>query len=404
MHFLWGILGIIGLLLIGFAFSKHRKQISWHTIGVGIAIQIAFAFIMLKWDFGKVILEKVSNGVQHIMNYTNEGVSFLFGNLVSADSPVGFMFALNVLPTIIFFSALMSLLYYLGIMQKVVGFLGGILSKVLKVSKIESLNSVANIFVGATEAPLVVKPYLEKVTQSQLFAIMTGGLASVAGSVLIGYSLMGVPLKYLLVASFMAAPAGLVMAKLLYPETEKKQEEEIKLDTKTDYANIFDAIAGGASDGLKLAVNVGAMLLAFIALIAMVNGIIGGIGGFFGLEGLSLEKILGYLFAPLALLIGVPFDEIVQAGGFIGQKLVLNEFVAYASFGPEVANLSPKTALVVSFALCGFANFSVIAILLGGLGNLAPSRRPEVAKLGLRAVMAATLANLLSATIAGMFF
>jgi CNT family concentrative nucleoside transporter len=282
-------------------------------------------------------------------------------------------------------------------------FIGGGLSKLLGTSKAESISAAANIFVGQTEAPLIIRPFVAKMTKSELFAVMTGGLASVAGSVLVGYALLGVPLEYLLAASFMAAPAGLVLAKLMIPETEEPDNEDFEMEKDQDSVNVIDAAARGASDGLKLALNVGAMLLAFIALIALINGILGGVGGVFGFESLSLEQILGYVFAPLAFAIGVPWSEAVTAGSFIGQKLVLNEFVAYSAFAPEIANLSPKTVIVVSFALCGFANLSSMAILLGGLGALAPNRRGDIAKLGLRAVAAGMLASLLSAAIAGMF-
>lgn len=288
-------------------------------------------------------------------------------------------------------------------MQFIIKVIGGGLSKLLGTSKAESISAAANIFVGQTEAPLIVRPFINKMTKSELFAVMTGGLASVAGSVLIGYSLLGVPLEYLLAASFMAAPAGLVMAKMMMPETEKSETtDDINIEKDTKSVNIVDAAARGASDGLMLALNIGAMLLAFIALVALINGIIGFAGGLFGLENLTLEMILGFIFAPIAFAVGVPWAEAVQAGGYIGQKLVLNEFVAYSAFAPEISSLSPKTVAVVSFALCGFANISSMAILLGGLGNLAPDRRNDIAKLGIRAVIAGALASLLSAAIAGM--
>ncbi|HZH60133.1 MAG TPA: nucleoside transporter C-terminal domain-containing protein, partial [Metabacillus sp.] len=305
---------------------------------------------------------------------------------------------------IIFFSSLISVLYYLGIMQWFIKIIGGGLSRLLGTSKAESMSAAANIFVGQTEAPLVIRPFLEKMTKSELFAVMTGGLASVAGSVLVGYSLLGVPLEYLLAASFMAAPAGLVLAKLMMPETEHSEtSNSLVMEKDKDAVNVIDAAARGAGDGLKLALNVGAMLIAFIALIALINGILGGLGGIFGYEALSLEAILGILFSPIAFAIGVPWSEAVTAGSFIGQKLVLNEFVAYSSFAPQIEQLTPKTVMVVSFALCGFANLSSMAILLGGLGGLAPSRRSDIARLGIRAVIAGMLASLLSAAIAGIF-
>lgn len=403
MNILWGILGIFVVLLIAMAFSSNRKSINWRTITGGLVIQLIFAFIVLKWEFGKGILLGLSSGVQKLISYANEGISFLFGPLANPNFTGGMVFALSVLTIIIFFSSLISVLYYLGIMQLVIKILGGGLSKMLGTTRAESVNAAANIFVGQTEAPLVIRPFLGKMTKSELFAVMTGGLASVSGSVLVGYSLLGVPLEYLIAASFMAAPAGLVMAKLMLPETEEVDETNFKLDKDSDSVNVIDAAARGAGDGLKLAVNVGAMLLAFIALIALINGVLGGIGGLFGFGGLTLEGILGYVFSPLAFAIGVPWNEAVEAGSFIGQKLVLNEFVAYSNFGPVIPELSEKTVLIISFALCGFANLSSMAILIGGLGSMAPSRRPIIAKLAIRAVIAGTLASLVNAAIAGMF-
>jgi concentrative nucleoside transporter, CNT family len=401
-NILWGLMGIVVVLGIALIFSNNRKAINLRTILGGMAIQFIFAFAVLKWETGKLALKKLSLGVNEVINYADSGVQFLFGGLFQAEN-IGFVFAFQVLTVVIFFSSLISVLYYLGIMQIIIKFLGGGLAKLLGTSKAESLSAAANIFVGQTEAPLVVKPYISKMTQSELFAVMVGGLASVAGAVLIGYSLLGVPLEYLLAASFMAAPAGLVLAKIMVPETEKSEtSDELKMEKDSESVNVIDAAARGASTGLQLALNIGAMLLAFIALIALVNGIIGGIGGLFNVEGLTLEMILGYVFAPLAFAIGVPWAEAVQAGGFIGQKLILNEFVAYSSFAPQIESLSPKTVAIISFGLCGFANVSSMGILLGGLGSLAPNRRGDIAKLGVRAVIAGMLASLLSAAMAGM--
>ncbi|WP_066057720.1 NupC/NupG family nucleoside CNT transporter [Robertmurraya korlensis] len=403
MNVLWGIFGIFVVLGIAFLLSNKKKAINYRTIFGGLAIQLAFAFVVLKWEAGRTALQWFTMRIQDVINYANEGLSFVFGPLAGADQ-FGFIFAFQVLTIIIFFSSLISVLYYLGIMQWFIRIIGGGLSKLLGTSKAESMSAAANIFVGQTEAPLVVRPFIEKMTQSELFAVMTGGLASVAGSVLVGYSLLGVPLEYLLAASFMAAPAGLVLAKLMMPETEESEtSHELKMEKDTESVNVIDAAARGAGDGLKLALNVGAMLIAFIALIALINGILGGLGGLFGFENLSLQAILGILFSPIAFAVGVPWSEAVAAGSFIGQKLVLNEFVAYSAFAPQIEQLSPKTVIVVSFALCGFANLSSMAILLGGLGGLAPSRRSDIAKLGLRAVAAGMLASLLSAAIAGIF-
>ncbi|WP_404468844.1 NupC/NupG family nucleoside CNT transporter [Sutcliffiella horikoshii] len=407
-NILWGLMGIAVIFAIAFLLSENKRKIKIRTILGGLAIQLLFAFIVLKWELGRQAFLGLTELVQNIINYANEGIGFLFGPVLGnpGAEATGFVFAFHVLTIIIFFSALISVLYYLGIMQIVIRFLGGGLAKLLGTSKTESLSASANIFVGQTEAPLVIRPYIAGMTKSELFAVMTGGLASVAGSVLFGYAALGIPLEYLLAASFMAAPGGLIMAKMLIPETEEPRNEtnaQIGESEEDRATNVIDAAARGASDGLKLALNVGAMLLAFIALIALINGILGGIGGWFGSDNFSLDFVLGYLFAPLAFVIGIPWSEAVAAGNLIGQKLVLNEFVAYSTFSAQLDMFSDKSIAVISFALCGFANLSSLAILLGGLGNLAPSRRPDIARLGFRAIIAGTLSNLLSAAIAGMF-
>ncbi|MDU5141228.1 MAG: NupC/NupG family nucleoside CNT transporter [Paenibacillus dendritiformis] len=402
MQYIWGLLGILGIFLIAFAFSKNRKAINPRTVIGAFAIQFIFALIVLKWEFGKKMLNYLAAGVQSIIDSTNAGIQFLFGGILGAEK-AGFTFALQVLPIIIFFCSLIAVLYYLGIMQWATKIIGGFLAKVLKTSETESMSAAANIFLGPTEAPLVVKPYIEKMTKSELFAIMVGGLACVSGSVLGGYAMLGVPIEYLLAAAFMGAPGGLLLAKIIMPETDHQlRAERVEMVKDTESRNVIDAAARGASDGLKIAAGVGAMLLAFISLIFLVNMIIGWVGGVFGIEALTLEQILGYLFAPIAFLIGVPWSEALQAGSFIGQKFVLNEFVAYTSFAPEIAHLSPKSVVIISFALCGFANLAAIALLIGGLGGIAPSRRQDLAEMGFRAVIAATLANLMSAAIAGM--
>ncbi|MCE5172900.1 NupC/NupG family nucleoside CNT transporter [Paenibacillus profundus] len=402
MQYIWGLLGILGIFMIAVAFSKNRKAINPRTVIGAFAIQFIFALIVLKWEFGKKMLNYLATAVQSIIDSTNAGIQFLFGGILGAEK-AGFTFALQVLPIIIFFCSLIAVLYYLGIMQWATKIIGGFLAKMLKTSETESMSAAANIFLGPTEAPLVVKPYIEKMTKSELFAIMVGGLACVSGSVLGGYAMLGVPIEYLLAAAFMGAPGGLLLAKIIMPETDHHlRVERVSMVKDTESRNVIDAAARGASDGLKIAAGVGAMLLAFISLIFLVNMIIGWVGGVFGIEALTLEQILGYLFAPIAFLIGVPWSEALQAGSFIGQKFVLNEFVAYTSFAPEIVNLSPKSVVIISFALCGFANLAAIALLIGGLGGIAPSRRQDLAEMGFRAVIAATLANLLSAAIAGM--
>ncbi len=402
MQYLWGIGGIVGLLAIAVALSKHRKAINPRTVIGALFIQIIFALAVLKWGFGRKVLEYISSIVQKVIDSSNAGIGFLFGGVLNADN-AGFTFAFQVLPIIIFFASLISVLYYLGIMQFLTKIIGGFLAKVLQTSEPESMSASANIFLGPTEAPLVIKPYIERMTNSELFAVMVGGMACVSGAVLGGYAALGVPLPYLLAAAFMGAPAGLLLAKIIIPETEQvKPITDIDVSKDEESENVLDAAARGAMDGLQIALGVGALLLAFISLIFLVNMIIGSVGGLFGFETLTLEQILGYVFFPLAVLIGVPWEEALQAASFIGQKFVLNEFVAYTAFAQEIANMSEKSVVIISFALCGFANLAAIALLIGGLGGIAPARRQDIAKMGFRAVLAATLANLLSAAIAGM--
>lgn len=407
MGILGSVLGIVVLLVIAVLFSNNRKAINLRTVLGALAIQIGFAALILYVPFGRDALQATANGVSNVIAYGNEGINFVFGGL-SDPSNAGFIFAVKVLPIIVFFSGLISVLYYLGIMQVVIKVIGGALQAALGTSKAESMSAAANIFVGQTEAPLVVRPYIKNMTQSELFAIMAGGTASIAGSVMAGYAGMGVPLTYLIAASFMAAPAGLLFAKILFPQTEQFNDKQPETDDSEKPTNVLEAMAGGASAGMQLALNVGAMLIAFVGLIALINGILGGVGGWFGYGDLTLQSIFGWIFKPLAYLIGVSWDESAIAGQMIGMKLAVNEFVGYLEFAkylqPDTAVvLSEKTKAIITFALCGFANFSSIAILIGGIGGMAPNRRGDVARLGLKAVVAGTLANLMSATIAGLF-
>lgn len=407
---LHGLLGVFILLLVAYFLSSKRKAINLRTVGLAFLLQVLLGAFVLYLPFGKDVLSSITNGVQQVIDSAKAGINFLFGGLGTDEmfgNGVGFVFAVRVLPVIIFFSSLIAVLYHLNIMQWVIRIIGGGLQKLLKTSKPESLSATANIFVGQTEAPLVVRPYISKMTQSELFAIMVGGLASVAGSILAGYAGLGVDLKYLIAASFMAAPGGLLMAKIILPETEhdKIQAQELaNVEMEDKPVNVIDAAASGAASGLKLAANVGAMLLAFIALIALLNTLVGGISQQMGFDGITIEWLLGYLFAPFAFIIGIPVEEMLQAGSFIGQKIVVNEFFAYANFVEIKETLSQQTQVIITFALCGFANLSSIAILLGGIGSMAPSRRSDIAKLGMKAMLAATLANLMSAAIAGVFF
>lgn len=397
-----GLIGIVVLLLIAYAFSVNRSRIRWRTVIGAFAMQAGLGAFVMYVPMGQEMLSRFALGVANVIGYAGAGMEFLFGDLGAYSQ--GFIFAIHVLGVIVFFSSLIAVLYHIGVMTWVIRIIGGMLQKLLGTSKPESMSSAANIFVGQTEAPLVVRPYIPTMTRSELFAVMVGGLGSIAGSVLAGYAGLGIELKYLIAACFMAAPGCLLMAKLIMPEVDEPRDELTETPVEEKRTNIIDAAASGASSGMQLALNVGAMLLAFVALIALVNGIIGWIGGWFGAEALTLQTIFGYVFKPLAFIVGVNWDEAHLAGSFIGQKLVINEFVAYLDFAQYQESLSEHSQVIITFMLCGFANFSSIAILLGGLGGMAPSRRKDIAELGLRALLAATLANLMSAAIAGVFF
>ena len=398
-----GILGIIVILAIAFAFSSNRKAINLRIVGAAFALQVAIAATVLFWERGQAFINMLSKGVLAVIDFANDGINMVFGPLADADI-VGFSFAINVLPIIIFFAALMSVLYHLRIMEWIVKGVGGALHRIIGTGTIESMNAAANIFVGQTEAPLVVKPYLRGLTEPQMFAVMVSGLASIAGTVLAGYTLMGAELKYLLAAAFMAAPGGLLMAKIIMPDDEvapTSAPEKFQMEP-SHHKNVILAAASGTSDGLKLAVNIGAMLVAFVALIALFNGLIGGLFGLVGIEGVTLQLILGKIFQPLMYLLSVPWAEAQAAGALFGEKLILNEFVAFSHLNEYLAGMSPRTIAVTTFALCGFANLSSIAILLGGLGVLVPEKRDLIGVLGIKAVIAASLSNLMSAALAGL--
>ena len=377
MQILISLVGMMVLIALAMLLSNNRKKINRRTIVLAFSLQATIAALILYVPKGRDILDKVVLGVQHVIDYGDVGTRFVFGD--NTKEILGFTIALNVLPVIVFFSALMSTLYYLGIMQKVVSVIGGGLHKLLQTSRTESMSAASNIFVGHTEAPLVVKPYLANMTESELFAVMTGGCATIAGAVMAAYASMGVDLQYLITASFMAAPGGLLMAKIIKPETgERVSDTAIEPEQDEDKpVNIFDAVGSGALVGLKLALNVGAMLLAFVAIIALLNGLISGVAGLFGYEDITLQFFLGQAFAPLAFVLGVPWSEAVAAGNLIGQKFVINEFYAYLNFVQIKDTLSVHTQAIVTFALCGFANLSSIAILMGGLGSIVP-KRPSV--------------------------
>ncbi|KQN89711.1 nucleoside transporter [Sphingomonas sp. Leaf231] len=441
MHrILIGLAGIVVILLLAVLLSADRRAIRLRIVASAFALQAAIAVIVLYWTPGRAALGGASSGVAALLGYSQKGTEFLFGNLAS-PAVGGQSFAIAALPVIIFFASLVSILYYLGFMQFIVRWIGGAIEKVIGTSKVESLCAAANIFVGQSESPLVIRPYLAGLTPAQVFTVMTSGMAGVAGTILAAYASMGISIDYLLAASFMAAPGGILMAKIIMPDRVMPPEGELPLGDMPDVArqialaearisgrgpaallpegtpgeplpdathdeekpaNLIMAAAQGAQTGVKLAVAVGAMVLAFVALVALANGLLGTVGGWLGLPGLSFQGLLGYVFQPVMFLLNVPWDEAGIAGGLFGEKIVLNEFVAYIDLGKQAAQLSPRTIAVVTFALCGFANFSSIAIQMAVTGSLAPNQRPTIARLGLRALAAGSLANLMSAALAGL--
>ena len=435
-----GLAGIVVILLLAVLLSADRRAIRLRIVASAFALQATIATIVLYWTPGRAALAGASAGVAALLGYSQKGTEFLFGNLAS-PTVGGQSFAIAALPVIIFFASLVSILYYLGVMQFVVRWIGGAIEKVIGTSKVESLCAAANIFVGQSESPLVIRPYLAGLTPAQVFTVMTSGMAGVAGTILAAYASMGISIDYLLAASFMAAPGGILMAKIIMPDRVLPPEGELPLGDLPDEtrqielaearisgrgpaallpegtpgeplpeathdeekpANLIMAAAQGAQTGVKLAVAVGAMVLAFVALVALANGLLGAAGGLIGMPGLSFQGLLGYVFQPVMYLLGVPWSEAGIAGGLFGEKIVLNEFVAYIDLGKQAAALSPRTIAVVTFALCGFANFSSIAIQMAVTGSLAPNQRPTIARLGLRALAAGSLANLMSAALAGL--
>ncbi len=407
---LFSVVGMAVLFLIAWVFSGNKRAINYRTIISAFVIQVALGALALYVPLGREMLQGLASGIQSVIGYGYEGVRFLFGNLApnaKGDQGIGgFIFAINVLAIIIFFASLISLLYYLKIMPLVINLIGGALQKCLGTSKAESMSAAANIFVAHTEAPLVIKPYLKSMSDSEIFAVMCVGMASVAGPVLAGYASMGIPLPYLIAASFMSAPGGLLFAKIIYPQNEAISSHADVSAEK--HVNAIEAIANGASTGLNLALHVGAMLLAFVGMLALINGLLGVIGGFLGMEHLSLGLILGTLLKPLAFMLGIPWSQAGIAGEIIGIKIALNEFVGYMQFLPYLGDnppliLSEKTKAIITFALCGFANLSSVAMLIGGLGSLVPKKKDLIVRLALKAVLVGTLSNFMSATIAGLF-
>ncbi|KHS47679.1 NupC/NupG family nucleoside CNT transporter [Novosphingobium subterraneum] len=409
------LLGMVLILALAFLLSSNRRAIRLRVVAAAFALQAGFAALVLYVPVGNRLLQGAAGGVESLLGFARAGVAFLFGPL--ADPAIGgTSFAISALPVIVFFAALISILYYLGVMQLVIRWIGGALEKVTGISKVESLCAASNIFVGQSESPLVIRPYLAALNPSQLFTVMTVGMAGVAGTILAAYASMGIRIDYLVAAAFMSAPGGILMAKLMMPDEPPVPAEvadealpnphvkpSLASDEEERPANIIMAASQGAQTGVKLAVAVGAMVLAFVALVALANGVLGWIGGWFGTPDLSFQMVLGYVFAPVFYLLGADgWSEAMQAGGLFGSKIVLNEFVAFIELGKDTA-LSAHTVAIVTFALCGFANFSSIAIQMAVTGGLAPNQRPIIAKLGIRALVAGALSNLMSAALAGLF-
>ncbi|ENL8525387.1 NupC/NupG family nucleoside CNT transporter [Escherichia coli] len=412
MDIMRSIVGMAVLLIIAFLLSVNKKRISLRTTGAALVLQIAIGGIMLYFPPGKWLVEQAALGVHKIMSYSDAGSAFIFGSLVGDKMDVlfdgaGFIFAFRVLPAIIFVTALISLLYYIRVMGGLIRILGGIFQKALNISKVESFVAVTTIFLGQNEIPAIVKPFINRLNRNELFTVICSGMASIAGSMMIGYAGMGVPIDYLLAASLMAIPGGILFARILSPATEESKVTFENLSfTDTPPKSVIEAVASGAMTGLKIAVGVATVVMTFVAIIALINGIIGGIGGWFGYGNITLEGIFGWILAPLAWIMGVDWVDASLAGSLIGQKLAINEFVAYLNLSPYLqpgSTLDVKTTAIISFALCGFANFGSIGVVVGAFSAISPQRAPEIAQLGMRALAAATLSNLMSATIAGFF-
>ncbi|MBZ5655619.1 MAG: NupC/NupG family nucleoside CNT transporter [Acidobacteriia bacterium] len=404
-----GILGLITMLGLGYAFSTNRRAIRLKTVGWGLGLQVAFAIFVLKIEFGRILFQNAGDAVNRLLSYAFVGSKFVFGDLGAQRSPMGFFFAFQVLPTVIFIAAFFAVLYHYGIMQMIIKGAAIVMTRFMGASGAESLNVAASIFMGQTEAPLTIRPFLPDLTRSELMTVMTSGMAHVSGGIMAAYIAFGIEPKHLLSAVIMTAPGTILMSKMLVPETETPKtagrvvmsEEEVEAEKKE---NLLGAIARGTTDGLHLALNIAAMLISFLALIALANGLLGGIHDKLGIAWFpsSLQQIFGVLFAPIAWVIGIPWHDCSAIGNLLGTRMVLNELVAFSMLGPQKAMLDPRSFTIATFALCGFANLSSIGIQLGGIGALAPNKRGELAKLGIRAMLAGTMANLMSASIAGM--
>src|SRR5277367_4441772 len=409
MHRFVGVLGMLTMMALAWLFSTNRAAINKKTVAWGLALQITFAFIVMRWEYGRLLFQKAGAGVNWLLDFAFYGSSFVFGDLGKKGSPQGFIFAFQVLPTIIFIAAVFALLYHWGIMQQIIKLAAWVMTRVMGASGAESLNVAASIFMGQTEAPVTIRPFLPDLTRSELMTVMTSGMAHVSGGIMAAYIAFGIEPKHLLSAVIMTAPGTILMSKMLVPETEVPKtagrvvmsEEEVSEEKKE---NLLGAIARGTTDGLGLALNIAAMLISFLALIALANGIMGGVHDLhrMGWFPSSLQQVFGTLFAPVAWVIGIPWHDCRAIGNLLGTRMVLNELVAFSMLGPQRAMLDPRSFTIATFALCGFANLSSIGIQLGGIGALAPNKRGELARLGIRAMLAGTMANLMSASIAGM--
>lgn len=407
---LWGVMGCSVLLAIVYLFSENKKAVNWQTFLIGFLLQVILGFVVLRWSVGVSIIEFLSDGVNAIMSAGQEGLTFVFGELADPDREGGSIFVINVLAIMIFLTSLISILYHFGIMQLFVRIVGGFISRFMKTRAVESTNAVTNMFLGMTQSAISVKPYISNISRSQVFAIMVGGLASVSGAVLFGLVALGIPVEYLLSAAVMSAPAGLMIAKLMIPETDEAVQDEwkdidlVQSSAEGEDPTFMDALINGSRDGVTLTVNSAMVLIAIIGLVALVDIILGSIGGLVGYSELSLNLIFGYLFAPVAFLIGIPWDEAILAGGLLGEKVILNEFVAFTSFTEVIDQFSEKSVAILSFALAGFANIGSVGIVLGIMLGIAPRRNKEIQSMAGKSLFAATIANLLNGAIIGMFF
>ncbi len=407
---LTGVLGLLTMMGLAYVFSTSRRTIKLKTVAWGLGLQIAFAFLVLQWEKGRWVFEKAGGAVNRLLGFSFAGSEFVFGELGKKASLLGFYFAFQVLPTIIFIAAFFAVLYYLGIMQVIIKAAAWVMQRVMGASGAESLNVAASIFMGQTEAPLTIRPFLPQVTRSELMTIMTSGMAHVSGGIMAAYIAFGIEAKHLLTAVIMTAPGTLLMAKMLVPETEQPiTAGRVQMPEMEKEPNILGAIARGTTDGLHLSLNVAAMLIAFLAFIALSNGILGGMHNWLAGHGLgwfpsSLQQIFGWVFAPVAWVIGIPWHDCRAIGNLLGTRMVVNELVAFSLLGPMKTALDPRSFTIATFALCGFANFSSIGIQIGGIGALAPNKRGELAKLGIRAMLAGTMANLMSASIVGILY